>query len=47
MSETPTIPPIVNRTVVGIDGDGVVRYYRRGMPPTDEIIAALTGAADR
>ena len=36
---------IVNRTVVGIDGDGIVRYYRRGMPPTDEIIAAMTGSS--
>ena len=36
---------IVNRTVVGIDGDGIVRYCRRGMPPTDEIIAAMTGGS--
>ncbi len=34
---------LVNRTVVGIDKDGVVRYYQRGMPPTSEIIAAMTG----
>lgn len=35
---------IVNRTVVGID-DGVIRYYRRGIPSTNEIIDAMTGSA--
>jgi peroxiredoxin Q/BCP len=35
---------LVNRTVVGIDREGVVQYYKRGMPPTSEIIAALTFA---
>ena len=34
---------IINRTVVGIDRDGVVRYYERGMPPTSEIIGAMSG----
>jgi peroxiredoxin Q/BCP len=38
---------VVNRTVVGIDGDGVVRYYRRGMPRTSEIIEAMTGGDGR
>ena len=32
---------LVNRTVVGIGRDGTVRFYERGMPPTDRIIAAL------
>jgi peroxiredoxin Q/BCP len=35
---------IVNRTVVGIDRDGLVRFYRRGMPSTDAILAAMGGA---
>jgi peroxiredoxin Q/BCP len=38
------IVTVVNRTVVGIDRDGVIRYYERGMPPTSAIIGALTGA---
>ena len=33
------------RTVVGIDKRGIVVYYQRGMPSTDEILAAMTGAA--
>jgi len=32
---------ISNRTVVGIATDGTIAYYKRGMPPTSEIIAAL------
>jgi peroxiredoxin Q/BCP len=36
---------VVNRTVVGIDRDGVVRYYERGMPPTSEIIGAMSAGA--
>jgi peroxiredoxin Q/BCP len=36
---------VVNRTVVGIDRDGVVRYYKRGMPPTSEIIGAMSAGA--
>ncbi len=32
---------LINRTVVGIDRDGIIRYYQRGMPPTSEIIAAM------
>jgi peroxiredoxin len=32
---------LVNRTVVGIARDGTVAFYRRGMPSTDEILAAL------
>jgi peroxiredoxin Q/BCP len=35
---------LVNRTVVGIDRDGTVRFYERGMPPTDRIIAAMQAA---
>jgi peroxiredoxin Q/BCP len=35
---------IVNRTVVGIDEDGVIRYYKRGMPPTNEILEAMSRA---
>lgn len=33
---------MVKRTVVGIGKDGVIRYYRHGMPPDDEILAAMT-----
>jgi thioredoxin-dependent peroxiredoxin len=36
---------IVNRTVVGIDRDGIVRFYKRGMPPTSEILEAMSAAA--
>lgn len=36
---------IVNRTVVGIDRDGKVAYYRRGMPSTTEILAGMGAAA--
>jgi peroxiredoxin Q/BCP len=32
---------IVNRTVVGIDRDGIVAFYRRGTPKTADILAAL------
>jgi hypothetical protein len=32
---------IVNRTVVGINRDGAIAFYRRGMPETSEILAAL------
>ena len=32
------------RTVVGIDKRGVVVYYQRGMPSTDEILAAMQPA---
>lgn len=35
---------IVNRTVVGIDRDGVVRFYERGMPPTSAILGAMAAA---
>lgn len=37
------IVTVVNRTVVGIDRDGVVRFYERGMPGTDKILAAMSG----
>ena len=29
------------RTVVGVDKGGVVVYYRRGMPSTEEILAGI------
>ncbi len=32
---------LINRTVVGIAKDGTVVYYHRGMPATDEILAAF------
>lgn len=32
---------VVNRTVVGIGRDGRISFYRRGMPATDEILAAI------
>ncbi len=32
---------LVNRTVVGIDRDGIVRFYERGMPSTDTILRAM------
>jgi peroxiredoxin Q/BCP len=38
------IVTIVNRTVVGIDRDGLVRFYARGMPSTATILGAM-GAA--
>lgn len=36
------VATIVNRTVVGIDREGVVRFYARGMPSTSSILAPLT-----
>jgi peroxiredoxin Q/BCP len=36
---------IVNRTVVGIDREGVVRFYERGMPPTSRILDAMNAPA--
>lgn len=35
---------VINRTVVGIDREGRVRFYERGMPSTDKILGAM-GAA--
>lgn len=35
------IVTLVNRTVVGIDRDGVVRFYERGMPSTAAILSAM------
>lgn len=32
---------IINRTVVGIDREGVVRFYERGMPSTAKILSAM------
>ena len=39
------IVTLVNRTVVGIDRDGVVRFYERGMPSTETILGAMSSAA--
>jgi peroxiredoxin Q/BCP len=36
---------VINRTVVGIDREGVVRFYERGMPSTDRILAAMGAGA--
>ncbi len=36
---------LVNRTVVGIDREGVIRFYERGMPSTSTILAAM-GVSD-
>lgn len=33
------------RTVVGIDKRGVVVYYKRGMPGTDEILQGIAAAS--
>jgi hypothetical protein len=33
---------LVNRTVVGIDREGVVRFYERGMPSTSSILSGLS-----
>ena len=35
---------LVNRTVAGIDKDGIVRFYERGMPSTSTILAAMAPA---
>jgi len=32
---------IIRRTVIVIDTQGVIRYLRRGLPPTSEIVQAL------
>jgi peroxiredoxin Q/BCP len=36
---------IINRTVVGIDRDGIVRFYERGIPATSQIMEAMGAAA--
>jgi peroxiredoxin len=36
---------VVNRTVVGIDAAGKVKFYQRGMPSTETIMAAMGGPA--
>ncbi len=36
---------IINRTVVVVATDGTIRKYQRGMPETDEILAAIPAAA--
>jgi peroxiredoxin Q/BCP len=33
---------VVNRTVVAVDTHGRIRFYRRGMPSTREILASLS-----
>jgi peroxiredoxin len=37
--------PLINRTVVGIAQDGTIAFYKRGSPPTAEILAGLGKAA--
>ena len=32
---------IVNRTVVGIDREGMIRFYERGMPSTSTILSTM------
>jgi hypothetical protein len=32
---------LVSRTVAGIDRDGVVQFYQRGMPSASTIIGAM------
>ncbi|HEY7801160.1 MAG TPA: peroxiredoxin [Dehalococcoidia bacterium] len=39
------IVTVVNRTVAGIDRDGIVRFYERGMPSTSTIMDAMGAAA--
>ena len=39
------IVTVVNRTVAGIDRDGVIRFYERGMPSTSTIMDAMGAAA--
>jgi peroxiredoxin Q/BCP len=39
------IVTVVNRTVVGIDRDGKVKFYERGMPSTETIMSAMTESA--
>lgn len=33
--------PIIRRTVVAIDPDGIIFFYRRGFPPKDMVLNAL------
>lgn len=33
---------IVKRTVYGIDKEGIIRFAKRGMPPVEEILSALS-----
>jgi peroxiredoxin Q/BCP len=35
---------VVNRTVVGIDRDGKIAFYQRGMPSTDTIMSGMQTA---
>jgi peroxiredoxin Q/BCP len=32
---------VINRTVVGVARDGTISFYKRGMPKTDDILAAV------
>ena len=36
---------VVNRTVVGIGRDGKIKFFQRGMPSTETILAAMTEGA--
>jgi peroxiredoxin Q/BCP len=35
------IVTVVNRTVAGIDGEGKIKFYERGMPSTETIMSAM------
>ncbi len=35
------IVTVVNRTVAGIDRDGKIKFYQRGMPSTETIMSAM------
>lgn len=35
---------VINRTVVGIDGEGKIAFYQRGIPSTQEILSAFAVA---
>ena len=37
----PSFIPIIKRTVVGVDPDGRIVFYRRGIPSTAEILDGL------
>src|SRR5262245_19736706 len=39
------IVTVVNRTVVGIDREGKVKFYQRGMPSTEAIMSGMGEAA--
>lgn len=36
---------VVNRTVVGVDRDGKIKFYQRGMPSTETIMSGMAEGA--